>query len=255
LRHNNNPGAEAGGKAWIQFDLSSIRATHGKENLVSATLSIWNGSGTSRKFDVSGLADNSGLEGWTSAELTWDNAPGNDITSSYAFIPSALYNGETQWKARDGGIDVSTLEGEFHNAAKYISPDISAFLMTDTDGKVTFMLGSEIWDNNSQSVWIRVDGTYPADHPNVRLPHSHSGVRDRAGTGDRGIVPARTWSPLLQADASREGLKLLNRPPALQPDGHVQHEVVPILEAAVEHRLAAFGQVILVHRAEALEVA
>lgn len=38
------------GKAWIQFDLTSIWAFYGQSNLTSATLALWNANATAGNF-------------------------------------------------------------------------------------------------------------------------------------------------------------------------------------------------------------
>jgi hypothetical protein len=155
-----NNGTTAAGKAWIQFDLSSVWATYGEANLTSATFTIWDANGTSRRIDMAGLVDSSGLEGWTPAGLTWNNAPANNITSGYLFDTSLIYGGADLWQAVGGGVDVS--DATYAQNATYTSPDISAFLLSDTDGKVTFMLSGSSANLNS-SVFIGIPGSMPTD--------------------------------------------------------------------------------------------
>jgi pectate lyase len=160
-----SPTAGTAGKAWLQFNLSNAWAAYHQANLVSATLSIWNENGTTRQFDVAGLADNSGLENWTSNSITsWTNAPGNDVTSGYAFDPAQIFGGTNVWEERSGiapGHDVAN--ATYTQMARYDSSDypnsILDFLRSDTDGKVTFMIsGSSI--NNNETILIGAAGAW-----------------------------------------------------------------------------------------------
>lgn len=170
------------GKIWLQFDLTSIWATYGKDNLVSAQLVLWGENGPSRQFDVSGLADDSGLENWSAGTLSWWNAPANDVQGGYHLDWSKIYGGAPLWQMRspDSGVDLAPPSGHplygnttYDQCARYTSPDISAFLKTDTDGKVTFILtGSPI--NNNQNWWIGPAGSYDTGYP-YRVPDPYTG--------------------------------------------------------------------------------
>jgi len=163
--NTRNNGTNSAGKAWIQFDLSEVWARYGRTNLVSATLTLWGENGISRQFNVAGLADNPALENWKMWNLWWTNAPGNDVTSGWAFDWSKVYAGTNLWEARGTtGIDLARpdLGTDFDQCARYTSPDISAFLKTDTDGKVTFIISGSP-NNNNQAWWIGTNGTYAND--------------------------------------------------------------------------------------------
>ena len=161
LRNNAGTGTSgSAGKAWIQFNLSNTWAIYGQSRLTNATLTIWNLNGPGRLFDLAGLVDNSGLEGWTPAGLNWANAPGNVTNSGYLFNSILIYGGADLWHFNGGGL--SDTNATYTQSAIYTSPDISPFLLSDTDGKVTFMLsGSSA--NNNQSIVIGVPGSFTAN--------------------------------------------------------------------------------------------
>ena len=158
------------GKAWIQFDLSSIWALYGQTNLTDAKLWLWNQNGTSRQFWVAGIADGAGLEGWDQNTLTWSNAPANDYfnppTIGYGFDYSKCYAGTNIWEVIGGaqGIDVST--PAVGQGALYISTNstvkVKGFLESDTDGKVTMAI-SDGPPNSNQTIPIGTNGLYASD--------------------------------------------------------------------------------------------
>jgi hypothetical protein len=102
-----SPTSGTSNKIWFQFDLASTWATYGKANLASATLTLWGENGNTRRFDVSGLVDNYTLydndenpysaESWQGSTLTWNNAPGNMLSSGYLFESSMIYNMGPLW--------------------------------------------------------------------------------------------------------------------------------------------------------------
>jgi autotransporter-associated beta strand protein len=155
----------ATGKAWVQFDLSSTWAAYGQANLASATLTLWNQNGTGRRFWVAGIADSAGLEGWDQNTLTWSNAPANNYynlpTMGYGFDYAKCYNNTNIWEvngaAQTAGIDVSTPVNT--QGAYYVSPDISGFLGSDTDGKVTCAISDGPFNLN-QTIPIGTNGVY-----------------------------------------------------------------------------------------------
>lgn len=165
----SNPTVGTSDKLWLQFDLSSVWATYGQANLASATLTLWGENGNTRNFDVSGLADNAGLDSWTSAGLTWANAPGNNTASGYELAWGSIYSGVPLWLGRADGTLLplptgSTLGADYDQCARYISGDIGAFLATDTDGKVTFVLTDGPFNSN-QNWWIGASGSYDVNPP------------------------------------------------------------------------------------------
>lgn len=176
LRNNTTTAA---GKAWIQFNLANTWATYGEANLTNASLTIWNANGTTRSFNISALADNSGQENWVSNGVTWTTAPANNVgttytaTAGYFWDWTKVYSGTNIWKvAGSGGIDVSDVA--YSQNAKYISTNtytttnLIAFLKTDTDGSVTF-LADGTSANLNQSIFVGPPGFYTPD-PAVGSP-------------------------------------------------------------------------------------
>jgi autotransporter-associated beta strand protein len=154
------------GKAWIQFDLGSNWAFYGQTNLTSATLTLWNQNGSTRRFQVAGIADSAGLEGWTASALTWSNAPANDYsnltTMGYSWDFSKCFGGTNIWdNLATGGIDCSVPANA--QGAYYISTNATSrvyqFLTNDTDGKVTMSI-SDGPANSNQTIPIGTNGVY-----------------------------------------------------------------------------------------------
>lgn len=177
FRTNIRNQPASAGKVWMQFDLTSIWTTYGQANLIGATLSIWNANGTGRQFDVAGLADSSGLEGWTPGSVAdWASAPANVAASGHAFNSTQIYSGTNIWEVRQPpalGHDVSNptfTQNARYDSSDYTANDILGFIASDTDGKVTFMVsGSPV--NNNQSVYIGPSGTWTAgDLPTLSSP-------------------------------------------------------------------------------------
>lgn len=151
------------GKLWIQFDLSNAWATYGQANLASATLTLWGENGNARSFSVSGLNDNAGLEGWNMSTLSWLNAPGN-VTTDNTFDPTKttiLWPGSVGVNLPTNSAAPVYLGTDYDQCARYTSDDLSAFLATDSDGKVTFMLSG----GNNQNWWVGVGGIYDVTSP------------------------------------------------------------------------------------------
>ena len=91
-------------KAWIQFDMSNTWRFYGESNLQSATLTYWGLNGTSRSFGVAGLANDSGLDtNLDMNNLTWSNAPGNEVLSGRAFDTNVIYDHALLWQGNGGG--------------------------------------------------------------------------------------------------------------------------------------------------------
>ena len=140
--------------------MTSGWSAYGQANLQSATLSLWTQNGTSRSFDVSGLDDGAGLEGWSSGSLSWNNAPGNDPSSEWALDWTKIYGGAPVWQARGGGVAAPSTA--YANNAYYMSDDLSAFLATDTDGLVTFITSGPDGINSNTRFWS-IAGAWQTD--------------------------------------------------------------------------------------------
>lgn len=188
VRAKTDSTVESWGKVWLQYDLSSIWATYGKENLTGASLTIWSENGTGRRFSVAGLLDGLtdydeyeneySLESWTMADLSWYNAPGNDPFSGTAVDFSMVYGGAAMWTCQTSStdaivVDLAYLEGgtNFDQCARYTSIDgavtaantnLLAYLLTDSDGLVT-LIGYDHTNSSNQYWWTGVAGYYVGD--------------------------------------------------------------------------------------------
>lgn len=155
------------GKAWIQFDLTSIWAFYGQSNLTSATLALWNANGNSRQFWVAGIADSAGLDGWDQNTLTWSNAPANELSNlsriGYAWDYSKCFGGTNVWEVNSGSLGVDVSVPSNTQGAYYVSTNATSkvyqFLTNDVDGKVTFTI-SDGPNNLNQTVLIGTNGVY-----------------------------------------------------------------------------------------------
>jgi hypothetical protein len=136
-------------QTWLQFDLTSVWAAHAGETLQSATLSMMitnMGTSTRKRVYVSGMLDGleiggSSAEGWSENTLTWNNAPANDVASTGTPIWSQVYGGgyisdATYLGGPTEGWAVTGVDDGISNAVELMT----AFIATDTDGKVTFIL-------------------------------------------------------------------------------------------------------------------
>jgi hypothetical protein len=168
----DNPVTGIANKIWLDFDLSSAWAAYGQSNLVSATLTLWGENGPTRRFDVAGLNDGTaGETTWTSAGLTWANAPGNNVASGYKFDSSTIIYQRTATGV--AGPNNTTLISQdpttaanslYDQCARYISGDISSFLAADSNGRVTLMIGDGLVAD-SQNWWAGVAGSYDVTNP------------------------------------------------------------------------------------------
>jgi hypothetical protein len=105
-------------KSWLQFDISGIAGT-----IQSATLTIY-AITDAKSYYVSGLKDGVD-ETWSADTIDWFSAPGNDITSGSALDPALT-------------VPLYFVNPTVANGA--YSGDVTAFVATDTDGLVTFIL-------------------------------------------------------------------------------------------------------------------
>ncbi len=133
-RLRTRTSANTNHKSWLQFDLNAIYAANPglKGNIVTAALTFTGtADNTSDKpFVVNGLNDSAGLEGWAASSLTWNNAPGNK-TDDTVYLNTSLTTANLFAGTIPPG-DGSTYIGG--------SPALRAFLNTDSDGLVTFIL-------------------------------------------------------------------------------------------------------------------
>jgi hypothetical protein len=178
-------GSTDWGKVWLQFDLSSVWAAYGQENLVGASLTIWSENGTGRRFSVAGLNDGTWVEDgmggymdaetWQASTLSWDNAPGQDASIGTAVDTSVT---TLLWTCQSSATDAivtdfaaaitGITDTNFDQCARYQSIDgavtaantnILAFLGADTDGLVT-LIGYDHTNSSNQFWWTGTAGTY-----------------------------------------------------------------------------------------------
>jgi autotransporter-associated beta strand protein len=167
----------AANKLWIGWDLASAWSFYGQSNLVNASFTYWGENGTTRSFWVAALKDSEGLDGWDQATVDWTTAPGNTANVTYpgstvlnqAFDWTKCYLGTNIWQGVAGGVavDVSnpSFGTTFDQAARYtttnvtINGNLTTWLKTDTDGKVTLMASG----GNNQNWWVGTNGYYVND--------------------------------------------------------------------------------------------
>jgi hypothetical protein len=185
VRAKSDATVQSWGKVWLQYDLSSVWATYGKENLASATLTIWSENGTGRRFSVAGLLDGLvdydddeneySLETWTQGGLDWYNAPGNDPTigTGVDMLKTTLLwtcqTSSTDAIVTDFGSAITGItDTNFDQCARYQSKNgvvtpadtnLLAFLGADTDGLVT-LIGYDHTNSSNQNWWAGIAGTY-----------------------------------------------------------------------------------------------
>lgn len=120
-------------KSWVQFDLNAVYAANPdlKGHIKHALLTFTGMANNTqpKRYVINGLNDAADMEDWDPASLTWNNAPGNNITDSYldpSVTTANLYTSTIQ--PGDG-----TTDGQTSNA-------LVSFLNTDTDGLLTFIM-------------------------------------------------------------------------------------------------------------------
>lgn len=129
VRNNN--------KSWLKFDMAAYIDNYlveGERNelieIESAVLKIYlrqDRSGTVN-VDVSGINDDvQDNIGWASNDITWNNAPGNDIASGTHLNASKATHIEA----------LTIIEGK---AGDLFAIDVKEFLALDTDGIIQFAL-------------------------------------------------------------------------------------------------------------------
>ena len=136
-------------KAWLRFDLAAVK---GKGTLSAATLKLTvvpNTTGNvERVFAVYGLNDGQEGENWVEGdggednqpenEITWANAPGNDLKSSRGVLASAAKPLGTFTMANP-----NYEQNNKADAIAFTSDALVEFLNADTNGVVTLILTQE----------------------------------------------------------------------------------------------------------------
>jgi hypothetical protein len=132
-RNGTPPDAK---KSWLQFDLSGLYAENPsiKGHILDAKLTFYGAKteSSAKSYAVNGLNDAANLENWIASELTWNNAPGNDVASGAALntsLTTSLYTATIPTPI----LDVISETPEASRTA------LTDYLNTDTDGKITFI--------------------------------------------------------------------------------------------------------------------
>jgi hypothetical protein len=161
-------------KSWLQFDLSDLYGYNPglMGNITNAKLVLYgaNTEPSDKDYVVSGLNDAAGLEGWNATTLTWNNAPGNDTSTGAglnASVTTQLYTGTVLLPCLDILTETPVAD----------QPTLTAFLNTDTDGKVTliFTAGDTayLWnvDSDLEPVLV-IEGVLKVPCEGVGIQHS-----------------------------------------------------------------------------------
>ena len=144
-------------KGYIRFDLSQLdtdKVTGSSLNLSLYIIdNIHHYYGQEQTLSVYGLTDES-LDSWNPAEMTWDNAPGNDTNSATevnSAITAAL--GEIKIEPRSSVGAIKSLSGKA----------LDDFLNADTNDKVTFIISRKNTKGYKRD--LKIAGEYDAGYP------------------------------------------------------------------------------------------
>jgi len=135
-------------KFWVRFDLSDIVGTAD-----SATLKITMKSpgGGTDYIVVNALDDGDAGESWGEYTITYNNAPGNNLTTNDFDMSRYTYLGAFQWvgaAASDGTV------------ITWADVDLKDAVNADTDGQLTLGFTRAMYYNASSSFYSREDATY-----------------------------------------------------------------------------------------------
>lgn len=157
----NSPTFSSGGiseKVYIRFELPADVGT-----VTSATLKLYAGtvSAASATIYMNGLNDLVPFENWAelspgtyygdpSGGLTWNNAPGNDISSSNGFDPT---------KTASLGSFITTASAPIGTMYTFTSTALVDYLNADTNTLVNFLLGKMNVTSSNHSFASKEKGT------------------------------------------------------------------------------------------------
>jgi hypothetical protein len=123
-------------KSWLQFDLTDLYSENPnlQGNILDAKLTVYGAKSETgaKSYVLSGLNDAAQLEDWDAAALTWNNAPANEVASPTALQASLV----TPLYTASVPVPVLDVISETPQASRSV---LTAFLNTDTDGKITFI--------------------------------------------------------------------------------------------------------------------
>ncbi len=153
-------------KLYVKFTLPSDFGT-----ATSATLKfVYTGGANVYPYDAYGLKDSSSGQDWAegsgyiypnpaSSGLTWRNAPANDTGSGHEFTSDAT-----------GVLDHSNTPGAAGQILSFSSTDLTAFLNTDSDKVITFMVSGRMDTTATAEFASRENTTY--DAPKLDLTYT-----------------------------------------------------------------------------------
>jgi hypothetical protein len=132
-------GDNKAAKSWIKFDISGLDVG----SLTSCRLRITLNASKTSTCSLSVINDSYAANiGWTNADLTWNNAPGN-YTSSDGVNPDAAITLDQLQDDLDSAVAtfVSTVDYSYGGlAGDQLTFDVLPYLQADTDGVVQFVL-------------------------------------------------------------------------------------------------------------------
>lgn len=163
-------------KAYIRFDFSGI-LPHPEGDTVQLILVVsGDGDGTPvvgpQAFSVYGLSDGDTGESWQESSLTWTNAPANDGSSGNGVLSNAALVGHF---TLDG-------VGSPGTVVRVFSSELSAFVESDTNGLVTFIIVRDQFDPDAAG-WYHafVAKEHPTEAPPALL--FLDGITTAVGSG------------------------------------------------------------------------
>jgi hypothetical protein len=126
-------------KSWLQFDLSSIYTAtpNVKGHITSALLGFTSATSTAGKGYVINALNDGVNDAWVSVSLTWDTAPGNNLTNGATLNTTQTVNLYTV--SDSGATGTVTTNANAANPTTAMA-NLVAFLNGDSDGKVTFIV-------------------------------------------------------------------------------------------------------------------
>lgn len=158
LQVKNSAQVDFDRKAWIRFEApvggTFANAVSGQLALtIDTTGNPGTDANTSWTFQIFGLAEGAAGQSWVEGnggadnipvgEITWANAPGNDITNGSDVNLLDMFSGAP--------LATFTITGRGVNGTQILldEPGIANFLRADTDGKLTFVLTRLTLENNT----------------------------------------------------------------------------------------------------------
>lgn len=126
-------------KGIFRFDISGLTPQQISEAVLELTVDGFLGNSSSDEwiFDIYGLNDGHPGEGWDENAVTWNNAPGNDTASGNGVLAGDVFGGDAlgSFSVLGQGVTGTKVGINSNDFA-----DLLAFLQSDTDGQVSFLL-------------------------------------------------------------------------------------------------------------------